>query len=435
MINKQILRLAIPNIITNITVPLLGLVDTALVGHLDSPLYIGAIAIAAMIFNFIYWNFSFLRMGTSGFTAQAYGAGDKQEITNILVRSLTVALTGALLLILCQYLILTLALRIVSVNPDTIPYIRQYFYTYIWAAPAVLGMYTLSGWFIGTQNARTPMYISILTNILNILFSVILVKVFHLQIQGVALGSVLSQYIAFLLSLFILWRKYSDLKPYFSLQVIRTAKGFIPFFRVNRDIFLRSLALIGVTTYFTYASAREGDTLLAVNTLLMQLFLLFSYMMDGFAYAAEALTGKFIGARDTILLHRFIRVVFRWGVGLTSLFTFIYFFFTDPILSLLTDKSEIIAIATRYKTWALLFPVAGFSAFLWDGIFIGMTASRFMRNSMFVAVAAFFLSYCITHPLYGNDGLWFSFILYLALRGGMQTIVYHNHLKKQFPAA
>ncbi|MCD7972456.1 MAG: MATE family efflux transporter [Candidatus Azobacteroides sp.] len=432
MINKQILRLAIPNIITNITVPLLGLVDTALVGYLDSPLYIGAIAICSMIFNFIYWNFAFLRMGTSGFTAQAYGAEDKKESTYILIRSLTVAFASAFMLILCQYFILHAAFRIVEVTPDTLLYIKEYFYLYIWAAPAVLGMYAISGWFIGNQDAKTPMYISILTNVLNIGISIALVYGFHMQIKGIALGSLVSQYIAFILSGSIIIHKYPYLKTYFSMKVVRNLTGFKPFFKVNRDIFLRSLALIAVTTFFTSASSKQGDTLLAVNTLLMQLFILFSYMMDGFAYAAEALTGKFIGAKDTQMLSRFIRLIFRWGLLLTGLFSLVYALFAEQILFILTDKTEIVQAAARYKVWTVLFPVAGFAAFLWDGIFIGMTASKYMRNSMFIAVALFFVSYYILQPVYGNNGLWFSFILYLFLRGMVQTLYYNITLKKEF---
>ncbi|MCC8199745.1 MAG: MATE family efflux transporter [Tannerellaceae bacterium] len=428
--NKSILRLAIPNIITNITVPLLGMVDTSIVGHLDSPLYIGAIAIGTMIFNFVYWNFAFLRMGTSGFTSQVFGAEDKQEQVTILYRSLMVAFSIAFLLLVFQLLFLHIAFYFVDAGPEMKQYVTMYYSIYIWAAPAVLGMFALSGWFIGMQDAKTPMYISIFTNLVNIGFSLFLVYGLKMKIEGVALGSLLSQWIAFALALFIWNRKYGYLKSYVSFADVRKIVAFKPFFKVNSDIFLRSLSLVLVTTFFTSASAKNGEIILAVNSLLMQLFILFSYIMDGFAFAAEALTGKYVGAKRGDQLRIFIRQLFLWGGGLTAFFTILYAFFSKDILSLLTDKPVILAASASYHIWAILFPVAGFAAFLWDGIFIGMTASRQMRNSMFVAVGFFFILYFILSPVLGNNGLWLAFISYLAMRGLVQTFLF-GHIKKQ----
>lgn len=316
--NKSILHLAIPNIITNITVPLLGMVDTSIVGHLDSPLYIGAIAIGTMIFNFIYWNFAFLRMGTSGFTSQAFGAEDKQEQVTILCRSLMVAFSIAFLLLVFQLLFLHIAFYFVDAGPEMKQYVTMYYSIYIWAAPAVLGMFALSGWFIGMQDAKTPMYISIFTNLVNIGFSLFLVYGLKMKVEGVALGSLLSQWIAFALALFIWNRRYGYLKSYVSFADVRKIVAFKPFFKVNSDIFLRSLSLVLVTTFFTSASAKNGEIILAVNSLLMQLFILFSYIMDGFAFAAEALTGKYVGAKRGDQLRIFIRQLFLWGGGLTA---------------------------------------------------------------------------------------------------------------------
>ncbi|MDR0429859.1 MAG: MATE family efflux transporter [Tannerellaceae bacterium] len=428
--NKKILNLAIPNIITNITIPLSGMVDTAIAGHLESELYIGAIAVATIIFNFIYWNFSFLRMGTSGFTAQAYGAGNEKEAVRVLFRSLLTAFTAGLLIIILQYFILRLAFFFMQASPQTQAYVGAYFYIYIWAAPFVLGMYAMTGWYIGMQDAKTPMFVSIATNVMNITLSLLLVFVFHLELKGVALGSALAQFLSFCLTL-VLWnRKYSKLKKYISLNAIRRLSEFKPFFKVNSDIFLRSLALVFVTTFFTSASAKIGDTFLAVNSLLMQLFILFSYMMDGFAYAAEALSGRYYGAKDYNALMRLIKQLFIWGIFLAALFTILYALFTDDILQLLTDKTSIIQAAKCFRIWALLFPLAGFAAFLWDGIFIGITASRQMRNAMFVAVAFFFIFYYGLSPALGNNALWLSFVTYLAMRGIMQTILFGNIRKK-----
>ncbi|MCD8175936.1 MAG: MATE family efflux transporter [Tannerellaceae bacterium] len=422
--NKEILRLAIPNIITNITVPLLGMVDTSIAGHLDSELYIAAIALAAMIFNFIYWNFGFLRMGTSGFTAQAFGAGNKKEMMAILIRALSVAFGLGFLFIILQAFILRVAFQFVEVTTETQIYVIQYFSIYIWAAPAVLGMYAITGWFIGMQDSRTPMYISILTNIVNIGLSLLFVFVFDMKIKGVALGTALAQVFSLLLSAGMWFYKHGSLRFLFTFDSLRDIEAFRPFFKVNRDIFLRSLALVLVTTFFTYASAKTGEIYLAVNTLLMQFFILFSYMMDGFVYSAEALTGRFVGARQLPVLKQCIKRIFSWGIGLAFLFTIVYALFTKQILSILTDKEQVINLAGDFRIWVLLFPVAGFAAFLWDGIYIGMTAARQMRNAMFIAVGLFFLSYFLSYPIWGNNGLWFSFVLYLFMRGVMQTLLF-----------
>ncbi len=424
--NKKILNLAIPNIITNITVPLLGMVDTAIAGHLESELYIGAIAIGAIIFNFIYWNFSFLRMGTSGFAAQAYGAGNERETVRVLLRSLLVAFTAGLLIIILQYLLIYIAFFFIQASPETQKYTIVYFHIYVWAAPFVLGMYAMTGWFIGMQDAKTPMFVSIATNIINIGLSLLFVFGFGMQLKGLALGTALAQFISFGLTLFIWNKKYSHLKKYLSFSFVKQLSEFKPFFKVNSDIFLRSLALVLVTTFFTSASAKMGDTFLAVNSLLMQLFILFSYMMDGFAYAAEALTGRYYGAKDTVSLKQLIKRLFMWGIALTVLFTCVYALFTDGILRLLTDKSNIIEASKDFQIWALLFPIAGFAAFLWDGIYIGLTASRQMRNSMFIAVLFFFSIYYLLSPLLGNNALWLAFISYLAMRGIIQTVLFRT---------
>lgn len=430
-INKQILRLAIPNIITNITVPLLGMVDTAIAGHMESELYIGAIAVAAVIFNFIYWNFGFLRMGTSGFTAQACGAKDEKETVNTLLRAMFVAFCAGVIIIALQLLLIKLAFLFIKAGPLTREYASVYFHIRVWAAPFVLGMYAMTGWFIGMQDAKTPMFISISANVINIALSFLFVFGFHMQLKGLALSTALAQAAAFFLAVFIWGRKYGYLKKYLSWGFLRNLAAFKPFFRVNRDIFLRSFALIIVTIFFTSASAKMGDGILAANSLLMQLFLLFSYMMDGFAYAAEALAGKYYGARDALNLEKVIKRLFLWGAGLAGAFTFIYGAFAGVILNILTDKINIILLAKDFHLWAALVPLAGFAAFLWDGIYIGVTASRQMRNAMFAAAGIFFILYFSLAPSFGNNGLWLAFISYLAMRGVMQTLLYPGIIKER----
>lgn len=418
--NKSILRLAIPNIISNITVPLLGMVDMFIVGHLDSEDYIGAIALATMLFNFIYWSFSFLRMGTSGFTAQAFGAEDEQEQTNILVRSMAVAMGVGMAIVLLQYVIASVGFYFLNAGPSVKVYAHEYFYVYIWAAPAVLGLYTFNGWYIGMQNAKIPMIVAIGINIVNIALSFTFVYGFGMKIKGVALATACAQYAGFL-SFLLIWNvKYGRLKQYIDLSILKSLRSYIPFFKVNSDIFIRTMALVSVTTFFMWASAKAGKDTLAANALLMQLFILFSYMMDGFAYAAEALTGKLIGARNRSLLKALVKRLFMWGIGIALFFTLAYVLFLDEILSILTDKQNIIELSRQYHKWVYLIPIAGFSAFLWDGVFVGATASHQMRNSMLVAVACFFLIYFAFSGSSSNNILWIAFIMYLAVRGIVQ---------------
>lgn len=438
--NKEILRLAVPNIISNITVPLLGMVDMFIAGHLDSAEYIAAIGTASTIFNLIYWNFSFLRMGTSGFTAQAYGADNKPEQINSLVRSLTVAFTAGVLIIIFQSLILRLGFFFVNAGETVRLYASTYFGIYIWAAPAILGMYALTGWYVGMQNTRIPMYVSIGINIVNIGLSFLFVYGLGMKIEGIAIASVCAQYSGLISSVIICHKQNRILIKYFDIRILKNIRGFVPFFKVNTNIFIRTMALVAVTTSFMSASAWIGDDILALNALLMQFFMLFSYMMDGFAYAAEALTGRFIGARNFSFLRILPRRLFMWGGIIVLIFTMVYALFADPILRMLTDKENIIQLAGEYKQWILLFPIAGFSAFLWDGIFVGATASRQMRNSMLIAAGSFFIIYAFLYFNYkhnsvifissANNILWFAFIVYLALRGIVQTFMAGTILKE-----
>ena len=424
--NKSILRLAIPNIISNITVPLLSMVDMSIVGHLSLEVYIGAIATVSIIFNFMYWSFSFLRMGTSGFTAQAYGAEDNKEVATILLRSLLIAFVAGLFIILFQNIIFDLSFKVIKASSDVRLYAGNYFHIYVWAAPAVLGMYAFSGWFVGMQDARTPMYIAIAVNIINISLSLLFVYVLNMNIEGVALASTIAQIMGFLIAFVIWYFKYKKVRLNLDFGRLKNATAYIPFFRVNSDIFLRTMLLIAVTTFFTASSAKMGNTTLAANALLMQMFTLFSYIMDGFAYSAEALTGKYIGARRYDVLQKLIKYLFFWGTVLAVFFTCIYGLFTDQILQLLTNKADVIAACKEYQLWVLMIPIVGFSAFLWDGIFIGATASKQMRNSMFVAAACFFVIYYSFYSNWANNALWFAFIAYLGMRGIMQAFLYRK---------
>lgn len=429
-IHKKILQIAVPSIISNITVPLLGLIDVTIVGHLGSAAYIGAIAVGGMLFNIIYWIFGFLRMGTSGMTSQAYGRHDLNEVTRLLLRSVGVGLAVALCLLILQYPIRRLAFTFIQTTEEVELLATQYFRICIWGAPAMLALYGFTGWYIGMQNSRFPMYIAITQNIVNIGASLCFVYLLHLKVAGVALGTLTAQYAGFLMAVLLWMRYYGNLKRHVDWRGVWQKQAMLRFFGVNRDIFLRTLCLVAVTLFFTSAGAAQGEVVLAVNTLLMQLFTLFSYIMDGFAYSGEALAGKYIGAGNRTALYRTVRQLFAWGIGLSIGFTLLYLFGGKAFLGLLTNDASVISEAGNYFYWVLAIPLAGFAAFLWDGIFIGATATRQMFYSMLAASAGFFLVYYSLHPRMGNHALWLAFILYLSLRGIMQAVLSRKILQQ-----
>jgi MATE family multidrug resistance protein len=421
--DRQILRLAIPNIISNITVPLLGMVDLAILGHLESAVYIGAIALGGLVFNFIYAVFSFLRMGTSGFTAQAYGEKDNTEMIMMFGRSMFFAIAGGLLLISLQYPIDIFSFYIMDGSAEVKTLAREYYYIRIYAAPASLGILALSGWFTGMQNARIPMFIAISINIINIGANLIFVYGFGMKSDGVAWGTVIAQYSGLILGLFLLRKKYRKLLKFWDKSDFFNWQKLGRFFKVNLDIIIRTVCLIFTFAFFTSQSAKMDDTILAVNTVLLQYLFVFAYLTDGFAYAAEALVGKFIGARNLPDLKIVIKRLFLWGLGFSIPFTVIYLVFGQSLLLILTNNESVIDAASPYLFWIGVVPLATFAAFVWDGIYIGATASVPMRNTLLIATFLVFLpSYYILENYIGNHGLWLSMMLFMVTRGVMLTI-------------
>ena len=419
--NRQILRIAIPSIVANISVPLLGLIDLGIVGHLGAASYIGAIAVGGMLFNMIYWIFGFLRMGTGGLTAQACGAKDWAESTRILLRALSIGGSLALLLIALQAPILYTAFLLIDASAEVQHLASIYFRICIWGAPAVLGLYGFNGWFIGMQNSHYTMLIAIVQNIANIAASLFFVFVCGMKVEGVALGTLVAQYTGLLTAIGLWKHRYHPFRIYITKAHLFATEAMNRFFVVNRDIFLRTLCLVAVTVFFTSTGAAYGDVVLAVNTLLMQLFTLYSYIMDGFAYAGEALTGKQVGERDREALHATMRHLFGWGIALSVCFTLVYGLGGKGFLHLLTNDSSVISASSAFFYWALAIPLTGCSAFLLDGICIGFTATHIMRKSMFIASVAFFLCYYSLNESLHNHALWLGFIVYLSLRGIMQA--------------
>ncbi len=429
--NREILRLVIPSIISNVTVPLLGLVDLTVVGHIGNETYISAIAVGSMIFNVMYWLLGFLRMGTSGMTSQAYGRQDGQECMNILVRTLMIGVGMGLLFIVAQRGIEWGMLWLMNTPEDSWLFVSTYFRIVIWGAPAMLGLYGLTGWFIGMQDTRTPMVVAVLQNVVNILTSLFFVFVLGWKISGVAAGTVLAQWAGFIVSLYAAYRRitsgkesglFAEKSNRVTLQTtfcrVLTMRGeWDEFFRVNKDIFLRTLCLVAVNFFFTSVGGKQGAMMLAVNTLLMTLFTLFSYLMDGLAYAGEALSGKYYGAGDKTGLRITVRRLFGFGVIMVLMFTAVYVFGGVSFLHLLTSDTSVVTAARPYLLWAYLIPVAGMTAFVLDGVFIGLTATKGMLFSTAVAMITFFTVYYLLWSSFGNNALWIAFLSFLGMRG------------------
>ena len=392
-INRDILKLAVPSILANITVPLVGMVDIAVAGHLDASAatMIGGIAVGSMLFDLLYWNFGFLRIGTGGLAAQAYGRDDRKECARILARALGIALSCALLLIAVQWIFIKAAFMVVECTPEVRELASQYFFIRIWAAPATLSLMAFKGWFIGMQDSVSPMTTDIVVNGMNILMSIVLAM--KIAFSGIAVGTVVAQWTGLLTAVCLLAFKYrrntmshlesDDLKGLFKGAETRS------FFVMNTDLFVRSLCFIAIYIGFTTISARYGDMLLAVSSILMKLLMIFSYFTDGFAYAGEALSGRYIGAKDAPMLRTTVKWTFIWSMGLAGLFMLIYHFAGIPMLRMMTSDGAVIEASREYMPWLLLMPVVGCAAFTWDGIYIGATASRQMRNSMLWATVAF----------------------------------------------
>ena len=424
-LNREILRLAIPSIFANITVPLVGMVDMAVAGHLEgtsAAALIGGITIGAMLFDLLYWNFGFLRVGTGGLTAQAYGRGD--ETGSILQRALRIAVLSGLTLIALQWVVIQLAFLFIDCSPEVQKLATQYFYIRIWAAPATLSLFAFKGWFIGMQDTVRPMTADLLVNGINIGASIVLGML--MGFPGIALGTFLAQWSGFFYSLIAARRRYGVKLT----KKISGQAGLEPrFFALNRDLFLRSIGMIAVYIGFTVISARYGDVMLAVSAILMKLLMFFSYFTDGFAYAGEAHTGKFIGEGSEEGVRSTVRQTFLWGMAMAGLFMLAYGAGGTPILRLMTEDTVVVDAGRQFLPWLLLMPLIGCPAFVWDGIFIGATASKDLRNSTLLCAIGFFAvwfageRYAST-PETAIHLLMAAYFMHLAIRAAYLTVRY-----------
>lgn len=423
--NREILRLAIPNILSNISVPLLSTVDTALMGRLTE-LHLGAVGLGAMIFNFIYWNFGFLRMGTTGMAAQAYGAEDAEAIAATLGRALLVALLLAVLILLLQRPLAELSFGLLNVSEAQLPLVREYVYIRIWAAPATLGTYVLFGWLFGMQNAIYPLILTIFSNLINMVLSWWLVHELGMETAGVAYGTLIAQYAGFLLAAALVIYKYRTYLRLIHLKLLLHWEALRQFLSVNSDLFIRTFCLTFAFGFFYSRSALDGAMVLAVNVILLQFLNWMSYGVDGFAYAAESLVGKYAGKKNKAQTRAMIRRSFVWGMGLAAAYALLYGLAGNHLLRIFTDQADVIQAAQPYLFWMALFPLLSTPCYIWDGIFIGLVASKAMRNSMILALAIFLLAYYPLQAAWGNHGLWAVLLLFMVARGGIMQWVFHR---------
>lgn len=402
-LNKEILRLSVPSILANLTVPLVGLVDTALAGHLSGgAAAISAISIGSTILTLLYWNFAFLRTGTGGLTAQAFGAGDRKECSRILGRVLGLSLLIAAVVLLLQWPFVKLCLLCTQASPEVEVLAARYFFIRIWAAPATLSLMGFSGWFVGMQDSLSSMWKDLVVNGVNVVASIVLSRGIGswegLGFDGIAIGTVIAQYCGLLFCVIVCLVKYPH-----SLRLSRDAFSLGgSFFRMNGNLFLRSLFFSVIYVGYTLIASSFGDVLLACSSIMMQLLMLFSYFTDGFAYAGEALVGRFIGEGETHTMHRAVKYVFIWSMSIAVAFIGIYALSGEPLLRLMTSDESVIAACREYLPWLLVMPLFGCAAFTWDGIYLGATASVQVRNAMALAMLAFLSVWFVLRLLMPN---------------------------------
>ena len=422
---KKIFKIAFPSIATNISVPLLGFADMAIAGHIGAAPYIAAVSLGAAMISLLYWNFGFLRMSTTALTAQALGARKLGVCCQVLVRALVIAMIGAVAILLIKNLIIELVLRYSEASVETEELTSRYINICLLGAPASLATYTFKGWLVGMQNTKSTMYIAVGENMLNVLLSAFFVFAFGMGIEGIALGTVVAQYLGAAFCAYIYITSYKKIGQYADFS--HPFDGIFSFFKVNSLIFVRNLCMIAVTVCFTLFGSSYGELVLAVNACIMQFFTFFSYFMDGFAFAGEAIVGKTEGARQFDEQRRTIQRLFNIGIAMAITFAIIYGLGLTPIVSLLTDDVAVRETAKDLRLYAMLIPIMSFAAFLWDGIYVGKLMSKHMSISLLLAATVFFTIYNTMSETFGSDVLWIAFLSYAAMRGVYQTVVYYKN--------
>ncbi|WP_100638893.1 MATE family efflux transporter [Marinobacter salexigens] len=413
--DRRLWALAWPLMLTNLTVPLLGLVDTAVLGHLESPEYLGAVAVGANLFTILYWTFGFMRMGTTGLAAQAWGKRDSFSQVALLLRSVMLAVGIGLLLILCHQPLIRIGLVLMNASPEVTELAAEYAAIRIWSAPAVLCQYTLVGWLIGTQFARGPMIMLIVANGLNIVLDVFFVTVLGWNSRGVAIATVIAEYGAATIGFVIVLQRMPDGQR-LTRELFGTLADYLAILQVNRYIMVRTIALLLVLAFFTAQGARQGDTILAANAVLITFLLLISNALDGFANAAEALIGEAVGRGSRRRFMVVFRCALRWSLWGSLLLTILFVAGGRSLIALLTGIEEVRTTAWQYLPWLWLLPFASVWGFLFDGVFIGATRTRDMQNTMLFSALVVFVPVWWLTTGWGNHGLWFSLICLMLAR-------------------
>lgn len=411
-------------ILSNLSIPLLGIVDTAVMGHLPDPEYVGAIAIGGLIINILFWGLGFLRMGTSGITAQAYGSGDKGEMYASLIRSVIMAIALAIVILALQNAIVWVAFMLIDGSPRVEQLGADYFSTRIWSTPASLANLAILGWFVGMQNTKIPLIVLLITNGSNIVLDLLFVVIFKMDVQGVALATVIAEYLGLIVAIVLVRRELSGYQGlWFGSTLLNIAK-FKHMLRINRHIFLRTLCLIFVFAFFTAQGAKQGTVILAANAVLLHFQTFMAYGLDGFAYAAEALVGRAIGSGKPTLLKQSVTAIAHWSAFVAVVFAAFYGVYGVDLIQLMTTIDEVKNTAETYLPWLIVSPLISVASFVLDGIFIGATRTREMQNTMFFSTALIFMpAWALLLP-YGNHGLWLAFILFMAARGLTMAWVY-----------
>lgn len=426
--HKRVWWLAVPIILSNVTVPLVGAVDTAVTGHMDSPEPIAAVALGASVFSLVFWTFGFLKMGTSGSIAQAYGAGDDVTISLTIMRSLVIAAVLGIFVIAFRHPLLELALRVVAGKPEIEQLTRDYFSVRVWSAPATLANYVLTGVLIGLQRMRSVFAFQLLLNCTNVALDLLFVPVLGYGVEGVATASLISEYVALALALYLIREQLLIASRTTSIKTLRDPEPLKRLLKLNGDIFIRTLLLVSCFFYFNASSAKFTSTVFAANVILMQLLHICAYALDGFAHAAETLTGQAWGSKSRQQFHGVIRASTVQATITAIALTLLLYLAGPGILSLFTNQTEVLATANSLLPWMLILPFLSVWCYQLDGIFIGTTHSREMRNAMILSATGFFGLTSLLIPAFGNTGLWLALAIFMIMRA-ITLYLYYPRIK------
>lgn len=416
LLHREVLSLAAPSIIANITVPLVGLVDLAIAGHYGDAASMGGIAVGSLLFDFLYWNMGFLRIGTGGITAQAFGRNDREGTVDTFSQGMVTAWGAALFCLLIQSFYVDVALKITGCSPEAADIARRYFAIRIWAIPATLSLMVFKGWFIGMQNTVFAMIVDIWVNLVNMGASWALTFRSAMGIDGVAAGTVIAQWSGLILASILICIRYRTCLKLFNAGRSIRWSGIGKFFQINGNLFIRAFCLNILYIFFTVFASNYGDVELSVAAVMMKMFMLYSYFLDGFAFAGEAMSGRYIGERNPEMLHLTVRSTFFWVTVITVVSTALYVAFPRQMLALVTDDPTVRAGCEPYIFWLALMPVFSCVAFTWDGIFVGATASTHLRNSLVISAILFFITYDVACRYIGCQAIYLAYFVHLVFR-------------------